>query len=358
MNSTDSMNGIYLITGDNGTGKTRTLSRIANQALKSIKDGDGKYSKIVCLSGTVFEKFPKPKNLIIENIADNYYYFGYKANNNMFSEITPFRMIISVLLNDKFKNDRAEYAALLLNEIGFSSRINLFFRWSRNNKDKSSLKLNSVQLDLMDLESFRTMVLEIKDLVNEGIVLLNKITFYKGINEFPVTELSSGERLFTLIILSLCFSIDEDSLVLFDEPENSMHPKWQEKVTKVICDIFNRFARNSDLYIATHSPLVISSVPNKLGFINNLNVIKSDWAKTHFSGNNADSILKEHFGLTSARSSDFTLALQKCLTSMSMRDNEFKRNFDDLINLGIQLYPSDPLYKAYNSIIKYKEDLE
>lgn len=358
MNSNDVDNQIYLITGDNGTGKTRTLSSLANQETNLIRSRNRNYAKIICLSGTVFEKFPKPKTEIIENIKDGYYYFGYKANNNMFSEITPFRMVVSVLLNNDLPSIRAEHAAELLSKIGFSSEINLYFRWARNNKNKSSDKLNSIQVDLLNIDNSKQLLLDIKDSVNDGIVLLNKISFYKGIDEFPVTELSSGERLFTLIILSLCFSIDNKSLILFDEPENSMHPKWQEKVTRVICEIFNKFATNSILYIATHSPLVVSSVPNKVGYIRDLNHTEQDWYKTRFNGNNADSILKEHFGLVSARSSEFVLAFQKCLTSMAMKDQTFNQNFRDLLSHGVELDLSDPLYVAYHSMIKYAEGLK
>ncbi|MFM5179465.1 AAA family ATPase [Aeromonas veronii] len=358
MPSNDDPNGIYLITGDNGTGKTRALSRLAHQELTLIHSKSSNYDKVICLSGTVFEKFPKPQNEATENIKNGYYYFGYKANNNMFSEITPFRMILSVLLNDDVPIERAEYAASLLNSIGFSSKFNVYFRWARNNKNKDIGKLNSLQIDLLNLVESKNFLLKIKDPINSGIVLLNKITFYKGIDEFTVTELSSGERLFTLIILSLCFSIGQNSLILFDEPENSMHPKWQEKVTRIICSIFKKFAKNSNLYIATHSPLVVSSIPNRVGFIRNFNTIEQDWHKNHFNGNNSDSILKEHFGLLSARSSDFILAFQKCLTSMAMKDNEFNQNFANLMNIGVELDLSDPLYKAYNSMIKYAEDLK
>lgn len=357
MNLNDIDNQIYLITGDNGTGKTRTLSSLANQEINLINSKKRSYTKIICLSGTVFEKFPKPKKEIIENIKDGYYYFGYKANNNMFSEITPFRMVISVLLNNDLPPIRAAHAAELLSNLGFSSKINLYFRWARNNKNKNSEKLSSLQVDLLNIDNSKILLLEIKDSINDGVVLLNKISFYKGIDEFPVTELSSGERLFILIILSLCFSIDNKSLILFDEPENSMHPKWQEKVTRVICEIFNKFATRSALYIATHSPLVVSSVPNKVGYIRDLNRTEQSWDKTRFNGNNSDSILKEHFGLISARSSEFVLAFQKCLTSMAMKDQEFNQNFRDLMSYGVELDLSDPLYKAYHSMIKYSEGL-
>ena len=77
---------IHLITGDNGTGKTRYLSEISKNELKSVSQGESSYSRLICLSGTVYEKFPKPKKNNNDNIKDGYYYFGYKANNNMFQK--------------------------------------------------------------------------------------------------------------------------------------------------------------------------------------------------------------------------------------------------------------------------------
>lgn len=354
----DEIGKIYLLTGDNGSGKTRYLSKLSESKLPLIATKNSEYNRLICLSGTVYEKFPKPNKDNLKNIGNNYYYFGYKTNNNMFSEITPFRMVVSVLLNNGFTSQRSKYAARLLKEIGFDSSVKLEFRWARNYKENKSVKLDSLELDLLKEVDIESKLSAIKNLVNDGKVHLNKIFFCKNKEEYSVTELSSGERLFVLVILSLCFSVVQKSLILFDEPENSMHPKWQEKVTKVICQIFNEFGSNSKLIIATHSPLVVSSAPNNISSISDLNIDDQIWHKSNFNGNNADSILKEQFGMVSARSTEFVISFQKCISSMLKKDLDFESNFIELKSLNVYLDSNDPLYEAYNSILKYAEDIK
>ena len=193
------------------------------------------------------------------------------------------------------------------------------------------------------------------NLLQSENIHLNKIYFFKDGMEFPVTELSSGERLFALIILSMCFAISDDSLVLFDEPENSMHPKWQEKVAKTICDIFHKFSKRSTLIIATHSPLVVSSVPNDKCLIANMPV-QQDWNSSKYNGNNSDSILKEQFGLLSARSTDFIIAFQECLNELgSDNKTNFNEKFNKLCEMKVSLNVDDPLYEAFETMKSYYE---
>lgn len=346
---------IYLLTGDNGSGKTRYLSHFSEKQLALLKAGKSAYTKLICLSGTVYEKFPKPNKDNLRNIWDNYYYFGYKTNNNMFSEITPFRMVISIWLNDGLAPERALYADKLMQEIGFGSTVKLEFRWGRNSREERSNKLEPLEIDLKKGEESTLQLLEFKKLVIEGKAHLNKIYFCKDEKEHSVTDLSSGERLFVLVILSLCFSMVDKALVLFDEPENSMHPKWQEKITQVICKIYSKFGTGSKLLIATHSPLVVSSVPNKFSRIKDLNVDEIEWRLSHFNGNNADSILKQHFGMISARSSEFVVALQECLSSAVNQRESFPTSLRKLKSLNISLDPDDPLFDAYNSLLEHGE---
>jgi energy-coupling factor transporter ATP-binding protein EcfA2 len=50
--------------------------------------------------------------------------------------------------------------------------------------------------------------------------------------------------------------LDLPSIILIDEPESHLHPAWQRKVLPAI----QRLLPNSQLFVATHSPFVISSV--------------------------------------------------------------------------------------------------
>lgn len=76
--------------------------------------------------------------------------------------------------------------------------------------------------------------------------------------KLQIKDLSSGEKELLTKIFSLYISDIKDSLILIDEPENSLHPIWQNR----IAPIYQRFAEqnNNQIILATHSPHIVGSV--------------------------------------------------------------------------------------------------
>lgn len=77
--------------------------------------------------------------------------------------------------------------------------------------------------------------------------------------EFDINELSSGEKQLFLRTLAIKMLDPEDSIILIDEPEISLHPKWQQKIVKV----YEKIGKNNQIIIATHSPHILGSVPKE-----------------------------------------------------------------------------------------------
>ncbi|MCX6579615.1 MAG: ATP-binding protein [Candidatus Aminicenantes bacterium] len=77
--------------------------------------------------------------------------------------------------------------------------------------------------------------------------------------EFDITGLSSGEMQLFLRIMSLRMMQINNSIILVDEPEISLHPSWQQRIIKV----YENIGKNNQVIAATHSPHVVSSVPNE-----------------------------------------------------------------------------------------------
>lgn len=73
---------------------------------------------------------------------------------------------------------------------------------------------------------------------------------------FEVQDASSGELSLISSLLFLIAEVEPNSIVLIDEPENSLHPGWQRAyVDKVLAALAYR---NVSVIIATHSPLVVT----------------------------------------------------------------------------------------------------
>ena len=73
---------------------------------------------------------------------------------------------------------------------------------------------------------------------------------YQSILDFP--QLSSGEKQILTILYSLLFDVEEDSIILIDEPEISFHMSWQVMFLSVLKQILKN--KHAQYIIATHSP--------------------------------------------------------------------------------------------------------
>ena len=86
------------------------------------------------------------------------------------------------------------------------------------------------------------------------------ITFTKNGISIPVDELSTGEKqiVFRGIYLLRNSNILNGSAILIDEPELSMHPKWQQKILSYYKGLFTKNNElKAQMFFATHSDHVL-----------------------------------------------------------------------------------------------------
>lgn len=74
--------------------------------------------------------------------------------------------------------------------------------------------------------------------------------------KFDVAQASSGQQQMICSIMELASSLENDALVLIDEPELSLHPKWQQIYLDHLHAALEPF-RGCHVLLATHSPLVV-----------------------------------------------------------------------------------------------------
>lgn len=88
---------------------------------------------------------------------------------------------------------------------------------------------------------------------NEGFVFKSTVTK----KPIPLTNLSSGEQHELVLFYELLFNTLENSLILIDEPEISLHITWQNEFINDLLEI-NKL-NNIKSIIATHSPDIINN---------------------------------------------------------------------------------------------------
>ncbi|MCE1058430.1 ATP-binding protein [Pseudomonas alloputida] len=88
-----------------------------------------------------------------------------------------------------------------------------------------------------------------------------QISRHEGSRGLDIAHASSGQQQLLCSILSLASALKDNSLVLIDEPELSLHPRWQQLYFQFISSILHPF-RDCQVVIATHSPLLVQSGMN------------------------------------------------------------------------------------------------
>lgn len=261
----------HIITGPNGTGKSRMLRRLSELALK-----DKKYSRVICLSREECDGF----KISYQNEFNNKYFYLGLGSYQKFSLSRLSERLFNVSQQDRedFLDSYRKKLFLirkLFRVIGFHPEFSWFFN------------------DSFDITS---------------------IIFIKNDRRYYFHELSSGERSILLMILGVTLTIKDNSIIFYDEPENSMHPKWQEYIISFLQEIV-MLSCNSTVVIATHSPLVVSNVTVSNKKIITLGDKDSNW-KDYSNNSNIEDTLYKVFNKITPQSHLLSIEISKVVKDM------------------------------------------
>lgn len=156
----------------------------------------------------------------------------------------------------------------------------------------------------------------------------------------PVTDLkraSSGQLSMVTAILALAAVMRDDSLVLIDEPELSLHPEWQVRYISLLLETFSSY-RGCHFVIATHSPLVVAELPP------NSTLVALDDPEVpgapDLAGQSSDVLLAEAFGMPERNNlhvRDLLVAALRAAADGKAPTPAFKRQVDHLEKVTARL---------------------
>ncbi|NWE15415.1 AAA family ATPase [Pseudomonas yamanorum] len=170
-----------------------------------------------------------------------------------------------------------------------ASAIEVLGRFQVSEK-RYELDFNFYEKNTSDFAAFQSFALlrRLGCLRLEGFYL-----FEENNNELmDVTQTSSGQQQMLCSMLSLASALKDDSIVLIDEPELSLHPTWQYLYIDSLCAVLKEF-QGCHVLIATHSPLIVQQ-----GSKNGADVIRMD-EKSRTSKPSADFYLKAYESIES-----------------------------------------------------------
>lgn len=186
--------------------------------------------------------------------------------------------------------------------------------------------------------------------------------FKKGGAPFNFKDASSGEANILSTLLSLIPLLKNDSLILIDEPEISLHPQWQSKYVDLLNKILDSVT-GCHIIIASHSPFLASnlkpnnssviSLRNRKGTIYGKSIDKSTY------GWSSEDILLNVFEMESTRNYKLNEYVSKALALLA-NNNRSKQDLTRIQNKLQEFYPfileNDPMKSVIKAIFEVKVD--
>lgn len=177
--------------------------------------------------------------------------------------------------------------------------------------------------------------------------------------EIDLRSLSSGEIQLLTSLLSLAAVVENNSLVLIDEPEISLHPNWQMQYIDMLMKIFKSL-RSVHFIIASHSHLLACDIPLETSAVlsltrdSKLNLV-SELLDSPY-GNPAESILYNVFGVATTRNYYFESDINRLLKLISTKSRK-KSEITELISRfkRFKIQANDPLALIIKDAEKYIE---
>ena len=356
---------LIVLAGVNGSGKTTILESIKDFFNnKNINYEEPKKSNVDL--DIFFEKFEKKNIEEAEKSSNNYkqplwnffnalqsYQYEKYNNNGLYQNLIAKRFenppkIIYVPAENKFEEIQT-YSTTLSKEYKFINIIN-----SNVIRDLPSYiatrrnYLATIEEDLTMKEVTNIIVNEINSIFS----ILELDVKLKGFSkdektmpifensaseEFDINDLSSGEKQLFLRTLSIKMLEPNNSIILIDEPELSLHPKWQQR----IIEVYKKIGENNQIIIATHSPHILGSVSNENIFIlyrDEKGKIEAKTGDELYSsyGQPVDRVLKDIMGLESVRTPKIEKDLEelrKLVDEDKYETKEFKEKYNDLLEI-------------------------
>lgn len=205
------------------------------------------------------------------------------------------------------------------------------------------------------------------DLLSYPEIVLQKQGRY-----FSVEDSSSGEYHLISTIISVLACITENSLVLIDEPEISLHPNWQMKYVDFLNQIFKKYY-STHFVICSHSHFLVSDLKHENSTIISLtkekrnhedslsNVDQKNFYITskqipfNTFGWSAEEVLLEVFNVPTTRNYFIADSIGEILELVSQKDrneNLIREKVGLLVKKNvINLSDNDPLKSVWDKLV-------
>jgi len=276
--------GIIAFIGHNGCGKSTALYQIAKVLFASPSDRwrykdlniqpvSAGINKLLFFSYSAFDNFvlpgltPSDYKLILDGLEDNNGRFVFCGVRDVKKELSDYLCQYEEKMQNA-KSDKNEEFVLLEKQENYHEK-NVLLKTIDSLADEV-VKVTSYINSYENKDLYHTF----REIINDSKIYLPSLyddleRFDSEISEEELKEvfmnLSTGTKFFIHALLHLIAYTEENSIVLFDEPENHLHPPFLSFMMKSFRRIIHQ--NHSVMLIATHSPVILQETLSKNVFI-------------------------------------------------------------------------------------------
>lgn len=295
-----------------------------------------------------------------------------KHNNkkiyDFIGNLDSFKLYFNDLISKKYstyssKKNRYNYLKKYLNDEKVLLQSSIFLQKLLISNEFSINKKNDLRyvLNFDDLNSFKEIkkfAYSIELLTELDIIDITNISFIKDKSELGLYNMSSGEFNILSSIINIASKIEDNSLIIIDEPEISLHPEWQMKYINILKMSFEKF-ENIHFFISTHSHFILSDLfPSNSKIIalkKDTNGTKIKYINESTYAKSAEEILLEIFETPTTRNYYVTELVGTILEKMAdptVKDELIKNEIKKLKSLNLDLLSNaDPLKDVINKLV-------
>jgi predicted ATPase len=337
------------LVGENGSGKSSLLAELARREKKNGRP-------VIAISNTVYDKFPRskgsyseiaalygsalPVGLLKKTLASSFDdqfrsleriskildYLGFAPMIGVSTELRPDEIGRKLTPRSDISFSEEEYKRLL-------NALNVY--WHTRSED------GIVWLDAY-AHGYESLKLAVLDMLKADRLLrkhraMVKLHLKKGPIILDLARASSGELTLLSLYAYLSTEMREGALLLIDEPENSLHPRWQHEYCSRLLDMF--YLYEPSVVVATHSPVVVSGAQGHSLDLSIMRAENADVSELH-TGRDIERILYDVFKTLSPANHFLSRQVSDLLAELSagkisrgefdLRLSEFKnRSYDE-----------------------------
>lgn len=412
----ENLNIFTLLIGNNGCGKTRILKTIASYVTNdshTYKDGkivvrqyDELPSRTIVITNTIGDSFPLDNSSNKRFSEMSYVYLGSKPASGGSTKKNLIERAIRIFLENDITEQVISAVKQLFDFVGFDTHITIDYKFSKTFFQTSNLKckdesnnycqmfamlnnyrhsiifpnkeINSLYVNLQNVNecdwsgSLKSVFPSFQDF-KEAIFALRREKYLnvknatvKIINSderFNFELASSGEANLLTNLLSLITLVKDNSLILIDEPELSMHPEWQLKYMQLL-NIIIGVHSGCHVILATHSPFFVSDLEANSSTVVTLNrgkqpcEINSELLEYSPFAWSVENILLNVFNVPYTRNFYFAERMQNALALLSdhKRDTaKLKQEVEYIKSKYDNMSDNDPLKSVAQILIDYEK---